>query len=202
MKNIKTILAELGIELTPEQEKGLTKAVAENYKTVSEFDQKVSGLTAERDSLQTQFNTAKEELSKFDGVDVAALQQQIADANQRIKDAENAGKQALAERDYSDAVRRHVETLAFSSNAAKKAFTADLIAKKLPLEGEKLLGFADYVEAYKAADATAIVDSDAADNAARFTEPMGTRSKKASGKEAELDRAMRAAFGLKQDKEE
>ena len=83
---------------------------------------------------------------------MVALQQQIADANQRVKDAETAGKRAFAERDYGDAVRRHVETLSFSSNAAKKAFTADLIAKKLPLEGEKLLGFADYVEAYKASD--------------------------------------------------
>ena len=44
MKNIEAILTEAGIELTDEQRAAITKGVAENYKTVNEFNSKVTKL--------------------------------------------------------------------------------------------------------------------------------------------------------------
>lgn len=196
MKNIETILAEAGLTLTDEQKAAITKGVAENYKTAAEFDKKVGTLTTERDSFRTQYEDAKKSLEGFNGVDIDAMKQQISDANQKIKDAEDNAKKALSQRDYSDAVKAQLEGIAFTSNAAKKAFTEDLTAKNLPIQDGKLLGFDDYLKAYKEADKGAIVDKNAADNQAVFTTPMGTAPAPMNAKEVEQENLMRSAMGL------
>jgi len=201
MKNIEQILAEAGIEVTDDQKAAITKAVTENYKTVAEFEKKVNKLEAERDSYKTQHEEAKAALAGFDGVDVEGLQKQIAEAQEKVKEAEESAKNALAARDYRDAVKAQVESLAFSSISAKERFIEKLTEKNLPIEGGRLLGFDDYVAAYKEADAGAIVDKAAAENKAQFTSSV-----KGNGSTAPKDDAMtakmRAAFGLPPEKKE
>jgi len=192
MKNIEAILAENNIELTEEQRKAVNDAVTENYRTIADYN-------AQRDKYTTldgQYKAVKAELDKFDGEDIDGLKRQIAEAKGRADKAEADAKAELAKRDYSDAVGKCVDTLTFSSAAAKKAFTADLIAKNLPLENGKLLGFADYVEAYKESDAGAIVDGEAAANRVKFTEPMHNAKKTANPREIEEENKMRAVMGL------
>ena len=53
MKNIETILKELGIELTDEQKEKLKKEHNDNYKTIKEYQDKV-------DKIETLENTVKE----------------------------------------------------------------------------------------------------------------------------------------------
>lgn len=197
MKNIETILAEAGIELTDEQKAAITKGVKENYRTITDYDQQI----AKRDAYKTQYEDVKGKLEEFDGVDLAGLQKQITDAQAAVKEAEEKAREELAARDYADAVRSTVDSLKFSSNAARKAFMQDLIAKALPLEEGKLLGFNDYVEAYKANDAGAIVDSAAKGNAAKFTEPMSGAHDFSNPKAVEFENQMREAMGLKPTKE-
>ena len=50
--------------------------------------------------------------------------------------------------------------LKFTSNAAKKSFMADVIAKELKMEGDTLLGFDDFVNKYKEEDAGVFVADD------------------------------------------
>lgn len=199
MKNIKTILTEAGITLTDEQQTAVDKAVAENYKTVNEFTAKVEKLEGERDSWRDQYNGAKASLDKFDGTDIDALKQQITDAQKRAEDAENAYKQQMAERDYSDAVKATVAGVHFSSSAAQRDFVNQLQAKKLPLESGKLLGYTDFLEQYKQDNPDALM-SEEDGKKAKFTDPSNPGNPPTDPKDAEYERMLRSVMGIKEKK--
>ena len=201
MRNIEQILADNNIEITDEQKEALKKAVAENYKPIADYQKQKDRLEAERDTLKTQLEEAKASLAGFDGVDVEGLQRQIAEAQAKVMEAEENAKNALAARDYQDAVKAQVESLAFTSISAKERFIEKLTEKNLPIEGGKLLGFDDYVSAYKEADAGAIVDKEAADNKAQFTQSVKSTASTAP-KDNTMNDKMRAAFGLPPLKED
>ena len=65
MKNITTILSELGIEVPADKEEALNKAVVENYKTVAEFDKQAAKLA----NMTTRAETAEATLEGFEGKD-------------------------------------------------------------------------------------------------------------------------------------
>jgi len=200
MKNIETIIKEAGLELTDDQKAAITKAVGENYKPIADYDNQV----AKYKTLEGQYKDVKSSLDKFDGVSIDDLKKQIQEEKDRADAAEKKAKDDMAERDYSDAVKAQLESVAFSSEAAKKQFMTDLIEKKLPLEGGKLLGFDDYVSAYKEKDKGAFIDAEAAKSAAKFTAPIGVGAgggAKQTDEEAMTAR-MAAAMGIKPNEKE
>lgn len=73
MKNIFDIIAAIGLTIPEDKKAEFDKAVAENYKTIAEFDK----LKVKHDNLDGQLTTAKESLKSFEGVDVADLKGQI-----------------------------------------------------------------------------------------------------------------------------
>lgn len=152
MKNINEILKELGIEVPADKVAELTKQVAENYKTVAEFDKKVGRLETERDGLQSQLDTATENLKKFEGLDADALKNEVAEAKKKAKDAEDALKTQLEERDYNDALKACMAGVKFSSSAAKAAVMEQIRKQGLKRDGDKLLGFDDAIKTIKEAD--------------------------------------------------
>lgn len=84
MKNILTILKELGIEVPKDKEADLDKAVVENYKTVADYDKQREKLDAAKETIKANDTAIKDLQGKLDGfkdVDVSGL-------NQRIKDLE------------------------------------------------------------------------------------------------------------------
>lgn len=195
MKNIETILTEAGVTLTDEQTVAINKAVAENYKTVNEFTAKTSKLTTERDSYKEQYEGVKASLDKFDGVDVESLKKQIEEANQKAQKAEADAENKLKARDYADAVKACTAGINFSSDAARRDFTAQLQEKNLPLNEGKLLGMTDFLAQYKEANEGAILDESAGQKA-QFTSQMNGGNKPNIGRDAELERTMRAAMGI------
>lgn len=97
MKNIAEILKAAGVELTEEQLTTVNKEVAENYKTVADYDKQTGKLEKEQDKVKT----LTESLDKFKDVDVDKideLQSTVEDLNQKLKDkdAEYAAKEAAA----------------------------------------------------------------------------------------------------------
>lgn len=198
MKNIETILTEAGITITDEQKAAIGKAVAENYKTVNEFTTKVEKLQNDRDSWKNQYEGAKASLDKFDGTDIDALRQQIADAQKKAQDAEENARQQLADRDYADAVKAAAADTRFSSEAARRDFLAQLGAKKLPVSDGKLLGYSDFLAGYKEANPGALVDEEAGKKAT-FTQPNGPGNPSTDPQKAEARREWRRAMGIKED---
>lgn len=101
MKNFEQILSDAGVELTDEQKATITKEMGENYKTIADWQKqhdKVQNLTEQLDST-------KEALKKFDGVDAEALNKQIADLNDELKNKEAEYQNQIADRDFSDMVK-------------------------------------------------------------------------------------------------
>ena len=102
-------------------------------------------------------------------------QRNVDEWKEKAETAANEYKQKLEERDYKDAVDAAVKDLKFSSNSAKKAFVSDLMSDKLKMKNGMLVGFNDFVDAYKKEDATAFVDEQQKhddDNSAQFTDHM------------------------------
>ncbi len=92
----------------------------------------------------------------MNGTDMNDLKQQVA----TLTTERDAARTQLAEADQKVAEMKAgyaatsaASSLKFTSDSAKKAFLADLNAKKLPLQDDgTLLGFDDYVASYKKTD--------------------------------------------------
>lgn len=87
---------------------------------------KLKEVTAELETLQTNYANAKTEYEKN-----------------------------LAKQQHDSLVREATNGLKFSSNSAKKAFLSDALAQNLVVKDGSLLGFNDFVEKYKETDADA-----------------------------------------------
>ena len=145
MKNIIEILKDLGVTVPEDKTAELNKLVAENYKTVAEFDKRVGRLETERNGLQSQLDTATENLKKFEGLDADALKNEVAEAKKKAEEAEKTLKEQLEERDYNDALKACFAGIKFSSTSAGAAIMEQIRKQGLKREGDKLLGFDDEI---------------------------------------------------------
>lgn len=98
MKNIHTILSELGITVPEDKTADLNKEVAANYKTVAEFDKQASKLTA----MTERAETAEETLKGFEGKDFDAITRERDDWKQKHDDLMAKQQKEAEERDFND----------------------------------------------------------------------------------------------------
>lgn len=132
MKNIETILKELGIELTDEQRENLKKEHNENYKTINEYEKQAEKIETLEKSVKDTEETLKntqEELKKFEGVDTKALNDEIEKLKQTITDNEAGYKAKIEERDFNDLVEKAI--------TGKKGVNAKAIMALLDMEALK-----------------------------------------------------------------
>lgn len=189
MQNIFDILKANGIEVTDEQKTAISKAVAENYKTIAEHDKKVGKLETERDNLQSQLDTANDTLKGFEGVDAEGMQKKIDDYKKQIENLEKTHKQEIYDRDFSDALTAAMEQYKFTSEYAKKSVMAEIKEAGLKLVDGKIIGLNDMVETIKGKDATAFVDEEQEElesHKATFTKPLNNKKKGGKMSMAEL----------------
>lgn len=170
MKNVNEILKTFGVELSEEQQADLNKQVAENYKTVAEFDKKVTKLESERDQFKEQLNTANEALKGFEGVNVEEINQKLADYQKQVEDVKNEYAGKLYEREFNDVLTQELSGYKFSSKSAEKAVKEQILARKLPMENGKILGLSDLVESIKGTDPDAFASEQTPP--AKFTAPL------------------------------
>lgn len=170
MKNIIEILKSLNIEISEENAAAITKEVAENYKTIAEFDKKISKLETERDGLKTQLEVANNSLKGFEGVDVESLKTEIAEANKKAEEAKKDYEAKIAARDYEDALKTGMEQYKFSSKAAQRAMFHKVKEADLKCVEGNILGLDDYMKKLREEDATAFLDDeDDGEQPAKFT---------------------------------
>ena len=179
MQNIEAILVELGIEVPSDKKGDLTKKVSENYVTKAEHEKKIGKAETERDNWKSKAETAEETLKKFDGVDLETMQTELNNWKQKAETAAKDYEQKIYERDFSDALKTELESVKFSSDAAKRAVMAEIKESGLKLKDGKILGLSDLIGQIKERDASAFVDEEqekAKQQAARFTAPGTGRS--------------------------
>lgn len=170
MQNIEAILKQFGLEVPKEQSEDFRKVFHENYKTVKDYEK----VESDRDKWKGQAETAEETLKRFDGVDLETMQAELDTWKQKAETAENDYKQKIYDRDFSDALKTEMESIKFSSEAAKKAVMAEIKESGLKLKDGKILGLSDLIGQIKERDASAFVDEQsekAKQQAARFTTP-------------------------------
>lgn len=112
MKNIYTILSEVGVEIPEDKKADFDKAVTENYKTVSEVEK----LRSARDNYKEQLETAQGALKEFEGVDVKDLQGKIDTLNQTLQAKETEYQQKIADMEFGSVLEG-----AIASSGAKNA---------------------------------------------------------------------------------
>lgn len=170
MKNIIDICKDFGLEIPADKQADFLKAVAGEYKTSAEHGKVAEKLAA----MQKRAETAEEALKGFEGIDPAKVNEQLAEANRKVKEAQEAAQKQLDERDFNDALKAELDGLKFTSTAARKAVEADVRAAGLKLRNGKIVGLSDVIEQIKAEDASAFVDEHQENlekNKARFTQP-------------------------------
>lgn len=143
--------------------------------------QSIDTLKAERDAARTQLADANKKLEGYD-----------PEWKTKADQARQQAEQQVAEMKAGYAATSAASSLKFTSDSAKKAFLADLNAKKLPLQDDgTLLGFDDYVASYKKTDPGAFAPEGGLPRMA-----AGTSGQPAAPTAHEqANAALRAAFG-------
>lgn len=168
MQNIEAILKQFGLEVPKEQSEDFRKVFHENYKTVKDYEK----VESDRGKWKGQAETAEETLKRFDGVDLETMQAELATWKTKAETAEKDYQQKIYDRDFSDALKTEMESIKFSSEAAKRAVMAEIKESGLKLKDGKILGLSDLIGQIKERDASAFVDEQAEkakQQAARFT---------------------------------
>lgn len=170
MQNIESILKEFSVEIPADQAENFRKKFHENYKTVTEYGKVKTDL----ENMTQRAETAESTLKSFEGIDPDKIQSEVAEWKKKAEEAEAEYTAKLAQRDFDDALRVHMDGIEFTSAAARKAIEAEVRANCNKVKDGKIIGFTDVIESAKKSDATAFVDKQqqAADqNKARFTQP-------------------------------
>lgn len=175
MQNMIEICKEFGFEVPSERTAEFNKKVAENYRTVADYNKQIGKVETDRDAWKQKAETAEETLKGFEGVDLQTIQNEISTYKKRAEDAEKEYSDKLYARDFEDALKTELESYTFTSEAAKKSVIADIKAAELKLKDGKILGLNDLIEQIKTTDASAFTDKDAAEreaNRVKFTMPQ------------------------------
>ena len=128
MKNIHTILSEIGVTIPEDKKADFDKAVAENYKTAAEFEKKVNRLTEDLNAEKKRADTAVETLKGFEGKDFDAITKERDEWKRKHEEQEAAHKRETEEREFNDVLASAISE-AKGKNA--KAITALLDLEKL-----------------------------------------------------------------------
>lgn len=158
--------------LTDEQ---VNFVMAENGKDLKKLQKENENLTHDRDTWKEKAETAEATLKGFEGVDLDTMNKELSEWKQKAEDAEKNAQAQIYERDFNDALKTELESVKFSSEAAKRAIMAEIKESGLKLKDGKILGLNDLISQMKEKDASAFIDEEqqkAQQNAARFTQPF------------------------------
>jgi hypothetical protein len=100
MKNIHTILSELGVSVPEDKKTEFDKAVAENYKTVAEYEKKVNRLTEDLNAEKKRADDAANTLKGFEGKDFDAITKERDEWKKKHDDAIAEHKRQQEEREF------------------------------------------------------------------------------------------------------
>lgn len=174
--NVIEKLKQFGVEITPEIE----KALSGEYLSELEVEKKLNKAELERDGWKKKAEDAETTLKGFEGKDFEGIQKDRDEWKKRAEDAEADFRKKIEERDYADAVDKHVADITFTSESAKKAYVAELKAAGLKIKDGKIFGLQEFKEEYSKNDPNAIVSEEqqrANGNMAVFTSKMGNPPK-------------------------
>lgn len=131
MKNIFEIMKEYGLEVPEDKKKDFEKAVLENYKTMTDYDNQTKKLDAANETIKANDTAMKDLQDKLDGfkdVDVSGLNQRIKDLETEKANIQKDYDAKIADRDFDDLVKKSIAAV---NGKNAKAITALLDVETL-----------------------------------------------------------------------
>lgn len=186
MKMERKFLEGLGIE-----KETIDKILDQHSTEIGKQKQALTALETERDGLKEQLTDAQKSIQSYKDMDIDSIQKAAADWEAKYNTDTKALQDKLSAQAYHHAVEKIASAERFSSAAARKAFVADLTAKELKLEGEKLIGYDDFRKTYQETDPDAFAPADDGGNP-----PPHVVARTSGGESGGALSALRAAFGL------
>lgn len=194
MKNIFEIMKEYGLEVPEDKKKDFEKALLENYKTMTDYDNQAKKLDAANDTIKANDTAMKDLQGKLDGfkdVDVSGLNQRIKDLETEKANIQKDYDAKIADRDFDDLVK---ESIAAVKGKNAKAITALLDVPTLKASKNQKEDVAAALKALTEAEDSKMLFGEPE------SKPEGTgdligRVRGGSSTSAE-EAAMRAAMGL------
>ena len=142
----------------------------EKYNRVSEQVKDLQSQISQRDTDMAELRKQLEAASS-DGTKLTEAQQTLANLQTQYTQDKESWEQKLKDQAYEFRIRELTGGLQFSSNAAKNEFIREAIGKKFTMEGDKVLGFDDYLKTYRESDPGAFAPE--AGKAPEFVHPSG-----------------------------
>lgn len=121
MKNIFEILSAQGIEVPEDKKAEVTKQIAENYKTIAEFDRVKNRLEVERDNYKDSLETAQNTLNEFKGVDVKELNGKISQLTADLAQKDSDYQAKIADMEFNSVLNGAISASGARNATALKA---------------------------------------------------------------------------------
>lgn len=128
MKNIHTLLSEIGITIPEDKKAEFDKGFAENYKTSAEFEKKVNRLTDDLAAEKKRADDAVETLKGFEGKDFDAITRERDEWQRKHNELEETHRREAEDREFNSVLETAISD-AKGKNA--KAIMALLDIEKL-----------------------------------------------------------------------
>lgn len=138
----------------------IDKVLDEHSSDIGKHKKQIGAIETERDGLKEQLEKANKAIADMDGLDAEGLKRAAAEWEQKHKDDTESLKAEIAKNNYTHAAEALSLKETFTSEAARKAFVSDLIAKSLPLEDGKFTGYDDFKKTYIESDPGAFASNE------------------------------------------
>lgn len=175
MKNIHTILSELGMSIPEDKKAEFDKAVAENYKTAAEFEKKVNRLTEDLNAATKRADTAEETLKGFEGKDFEAITRDRDEWQRKHNELVENHKRETEEREFNEILSAAITD---AKGKSPKAITALLDLDKLRSSRNQEKDIKASLDALRT-DSGYLFDDNG--GAPTFTDPNGNGGNKGGG---------------------
>lgn len=137
---------------------------------ISTLNETIAQRDTDLDGLKIKLSEAGNDIEKLN-----KLSSDLTSLQSKYDSDVQAYKAQLAKQAYEFAVKDFASTKTFTSKAAKRDFINSMIAKDLKMDGDKILGADDFVNAYSADNEDAFfveVDPEPEDNSSKQSLPQ------------------------------
>ena len=193
MKNIFEIMKEYGLEVPEDKKKDFEKAVLENYKTMTDYDNQTKKLDAANETIKANDTAMKDLQTKLDGfkdVDVSGLNQRIKELETEKANIQKDYDAKIADRDFDDLVK---ESIAAVNGKNAKAITALLDVEALKASKNQKEDVAAALKTLTEAEDSKMLFGEPEPNPVETRNLIGKVRKPSASTD---DAALRAAMGL------
>lgn len=142
---LKTIL---GDSYTEDIDKAVSEEIGKNFVSKGDFNTKNEELKTTKGLLETANTT----IQGYKDMNIEGIQKSVQDWETKYNTDTKDLKDQLENTRKTYAAEQSVSGMKFTSEAAKKAYISDLLAKNLPLQDGKFLGQDEFTADYKKND--------------------------------------------------